>query len=82
MSKTIEGVPESISRKDYLSLFTAVGLTPDRVKSLEFRSDGVHAEVFEVWPDGSRRLANKSGDGGYAKHTIFIPVMDEGGDAA
>ena len=72
MSKIIPGVPESITREQYLSFFTAVGINPERTMSLKFERDGIHAVVFETAADGSRIITND----GFAMHTIFIPVID------
>ena len=76
MSKTIPGVPESVTREQWLSFFTAVGITPELTKSLCFEPEGIYATVFEVGPEGHRILTNDS----FAKHTIFIPVTDSLGD--
>lgn len=75
MSKTIEGIPESFTREQYVALFDAVGLSPYDLVSLEFRAEGVYAEVFERDTTGKRIFSQH--DGGFAKHRIFIPV--EGG---
>ena len=79
MSKTIQGVPDSISRADYIAMFEQYGFTPEDVKSLSFEPDGVRAVVFDRHPEsGGRYFANMTtGEGGYAKHDVFIPVRDE-----
>ncbi len=77
MTKQIPGVPESLSREQYLSLFHGVGIDPARTLSLRFLADGVEAVVFEVDERGNKVLANdpENPDGGsWAKHTIHIPV--------
>lgn len=75
MSKTIPGVPESMTREQFTSLFTAVGIKPEDTTELSFRSDGIYATVFERTPEGGRML-HEDGSG-YVKHEIFIPVIDK-----
>ena len=79
MSKTIQGVPDSISRADYTAMFEQYGFTPQDVASLSFEPDGIRAVVFDRHPEsGGRYLANRAtAEGGYAKHDVFIPVYDE-----
>ena len=78
MTKQIPGVPESLSREQYLSLFHGVGIDPARTLSLRFLADGVEAVVFAVDEQGKKILANDHEDlvagSGWAKHTIHIPV--------
>ena len=78
MSKTIQCVPDSISRADYIAMIRAAGFDPNNVASLTFEVDGIHAVVFERNADGMRFFADMTtGEGGYAKHDVFIPVHDE-----
>lgn len=91
MSKTIEGVPEFFTREQYLSFFTAAGVTPSDIMSLRFLPSSVEAVVIERDADGHRLIAQDnscicSSDGvdddctaqhGYAKHTIIIPVREK-----
>ncbi|KAA0979881.1 hypothetical protein FQ154_01605 [Paeniglutamicibacter gangotriensis] len=74
MSKTIPGVPESVTREQWLSFFTAAGITPELTKSLRFEPEGIYATVFEAGPEGRRIVTDSNG---YAKHEIFIPINDE-----
>ena len=73
MSKEIPGVPESITRAAYISLFESVGIAPNRTIELNFRPNGIYATVFVLDDKGGKML---DGDG-IAKHSIFIPVEDE-----
>lgn len=75
MSKTIPGVPESLTREQFTSLFTAVGIKPEDTKELVFRPGGIYATVYERTPEG-RRLLHEDGSG-CVTHEIFIPVIDE-----
>ena len=78
MSKTIEGVPESITREQYLDLFRALGIDPKELVSLTFVADGIHAVVFALNDQGRRIVGmNIKPNGGYAKHTIYIPIEGE-----
>lgn len=72
MSKTIPGVPESISRADYSSLIAATGIDPKMITELSFKADGISATVFYINKDGAK-VADKLGET-YAKHIIYIPV--------
>lgn len=80
MAKIIEGVPEFITREDYIDLIAASGLDPNNLQDLRFSSDGIHAVVFHRDEDGARRLDNSPGATGYLKHRIFIPVRDSKDD--
>lgn len=75
MSKVIEGVPESISRADYGRLIESVGLDPDQLRSLEFKPDGVYAEVVDVDAKGHVRFQGDE----VVVNKVFVPVLDEDG---
>ena len=79
MSKTIQGVPDSISRADYIAMIERCGFDPNNIASLTFEGDGIRAVVFDRHPVyGGRYLADMTtGEGGFAKHSVFIPVLDE-----
>lgn len=68
MTLTIEGVPEFLTRDQYLALFRTLGFEPERLTELRAAPDGVHALVFVVDADGKRHPT--------AKHRVFIPVRD------
>ena len=70
MSKVIEGVPESITRDAYISLFEAVGIAPNRTLELSFRANGIYATVFVLDDNGAKMIDGDS----IAKHSIYIPV--------
>jgi hypothetical protein len=78
MSITIDGVPDHLTREQYVAIFSAVGFDPNEVIELRAAPDGVHALVFAQHPDGRRILA--SDRSGYAKHRVFIPVRDDDAD--
>lgn len=72
--KTVNGVPESLTREQYTSLIAAVGFNVENLRKLEFRVEGVYAEVVERRPDGSFVIHSK--DGTVAVNTVFIPIRD------
>lgn len=73
MSKTIVGVPESVSRAAWIAMFKQYGFDPGNVKSLQFHHSSIEAVVFEVDEAGTKLL----GEDGYIKHIVSIPVVDE-----
>lgn len=73
MAKTIDGVPETISREALTSFLSNFGFKPEDLSNLNIGPEGVTAVVFERNEDGSRKL-NTSGINGYVKHAIRIPV--------
>lgn len=98
MSKEIEGVPESVTREQYLSFFRSVGFEPENIKSLRFMPNSIEAVVFERI-DGLRFLVEDQecicpktlhqdvdpsceAQHGFAKHTVIIPVTDDGIEGA
>lgn len=74
MSKTIPGVPESITREAYTSLIEATGIDPCAITELSFRADGIYATVFYINALGAKE-ADKIGET-FLKHNIYIPVED------
>jgi predicted HAD superfamily Cof-like phosphohydrolase len=78
MSKTIEGVPDFLTREQYLAPLVAIGLDPETVLEVRYANDRVHAVVAATFPDGSRRPDPASN--GLYKHRIFIPVRDDDAD--
>lgn len=75
MSKTIHGVPEFLTREQWVNMFRQYGFTPELTKELTFTHDGVRAVVFDVDEHGRKHL-DLDGSG-YAKHRVFIPVRDD-----
>jgi hypothetical protein len=76
MSMTIPDVPEYLTREQYISLMSAVGLDPDHLIELRFAADGVHALTLALAGDGKPRI-NRQTDA-YYKHRVFVPIRDEG----
>ena len=74
MAKTIQGVPESLTRDQFTAFIEQFGFDPKNLVSLTIDVDGVHAVALDLDEDGSRAI-NMSGNG-FAKHTIDIPVID------
>lgn len=78
MHKTIEGLPEFLTRAQYIAMFSSFGIDPANVLELRLASDGVHAVVFALDANG-KRMVDMQHDG-YYKHRVFIPVRREPGD--
>lgn len=80
-SITIPGVPETITRAQYVALIESVGFKPNDLASLRFTVEGIYAEVFARNADGARIIdhsAADNDDGSVAtvKHSVFIRVED------
>lgn len=75
----IEGVPESISRAEYLKMFTDIGLDPSNTKSLRFGANNISATVFALHPETGKKIPNEgpTGDPGWLKHTVIIHISDD-----
>lgn len=70
----IPGVPESITRTEYLALIEATGIDPKDVRKLEFRADGIYAEVHARSGNGSMMIASATDE--IVIHRVFIPVVE------
>lgn len=75
----VEGVPDSITRADYLRLVASTGLDISQVRAVELRRDGIYVTVKARRP-GGKGGAFITSDGydhdEVAVHRIFIPVVD------
>ena len=70
----LDSIPDAISREAYMEVIRLLGLDPHDLRSLEFRMDGIYAEVRATSEDGRPVLdlmANES-----VVHRVFIPVKD------
>ena len=67
---TLPGIPESIMRDDYLRLIEGVGFKVDDLVSLEFKTEGIYAEVYASDAKG-RYIVD--GDEP-ATHRVFIRI--------
>lgn len=76
MAITIPGIPDSITRADYLRLIESVGLDPMRLRSLEFRMDGIYAEVKASRPGKDENPVDLIDEGRMevATHRVYIRV--------
>jgi hypothetical protein len=72
--KTVVGVPESLTREQYVSLIESVGFEAKHLRSLEFRMDGIYAEVMDL-KDGKPHFG-VGNDVRLATNRVFIPVKD------
>lgn len=73
--KTIPGVPESITNEQYLGLVAGAGFDVRHVRKLEFRTDGIYAEVYHHDENGSRYHADCPDHTEAACHRVWIPVV-------
>lgn len=72
--KTITVVPESITREQYLGMITAVGFDVKNLTMLEFRTDGIYADVYDVDENGKKHI--DAGRNELVKNRVYIPVKD------
>lgn len=72
--KTIVSVPESLTKEQYTSLVESVGFAPSDVRRLEFRHDGVYAEVFDRDENGRIRMDRQADE--VVVNRVWIPVRD------
>lgn len=70
----LPGVPESITRTEYLSLIEATGLDLKDVRKLEFRVHGIYAEVFVRNANGRMQIDDVTDEP--FVHRVFIPVVE------
>lgn len=70
----IPGIPESITRDKYRTLLSAAGLVAEDLRSLEFRADGIYAEVLAKDESGRTRIDRANNE--VVIHRVFIPVDD------
>jgi len=73
MPITIEGVPEFLTRDQYVAIFAAFGFSPEDISELRAANDGVHALVFVRDENGRRHYPS-------TKHRVFIPVRNSDAD--
>jgi hypothetical protein len=73
--KTIPGIPETISRSDYLALIESLGLDIKDLKMLELRRDGIYATVMARNAEG--KLTADPATRETNVHRIYIPVVDD-----
>jgi len=70
--KTITSVPESITHETYTGLVAAAGFEPKNVRLLEFRGDGIYAEVYER--DAAGHIVVDQSASEAAVNRVWIPV--------
>jgi hypothetical protein len=72
--KKIDGVPESITRAEYVALIESVGLDVKDLRSLEFRLDGIYADVYDRDDEGRLRIDVQRDEA--IVNRVYIPVVD------
>lgn len=74
MAKSIPGVPESLTREQFLSIFAAINVDPHETTELHIMPEGISVTVIarnslgQMIPGLGKELA---------KHKVFIPVRNE-----
>lgn len=80
MSITIQGVPEHLTREQFLAPLIAIGFDPKSVTELRYAADGVHALVHYRDGNGAKWIDSSKDKGGLHKHRVFIPVLKDDAD--
>lgn len=71
----IAGIPEAISRKAYTQLVEACGFDPEGLVSLDFRPDGIYAEMYATDDRGDRMIDRQASRA--AVHRVYVRVVDD-----
>lgn len=74
MSITVEGAPATITREAYAALIAGAGFDVTRLRKLEFRSDGIYAEVKKTGPNGGDLIDDTLGEPRMVVETVFVPI--------
>lgn len=74
--KTIAAVPESITRQAYIDLIASIGFDANSLRKLEFRMDGIYAEVMDRDPTTGRILLEGGSSDEVALNRVWIPVKN------
>lgn len=71
----IPNVPEFVTRDACKTLVESLGIDEwNNLRSLEFRPEGIYAEVYARNEDN--RITADPENGGIAMHKVFIPIRD------
>lgn len=73
MAKSIPGVPESLTRAQFLSIFEAINVDPKETTNLSIAPDGISVTIVARTANGQLAIEGNS----IIKNTVFIPVRDE-----
>lgn len=77
MSITIPGVPESLTRAEYVALVEGAGFTATEVNALRFTPRGIYATLLVRNADGEQIPVDATSKKiKTAKHTVFVKVVD------
>lgn len=72
--KQIQGIPESITREQYLAMISAAGFDVNDLRRLEFRMDGIYADVMERSDKGHPVVDEQRNE--VVVNQVYIPVKD------
>lgn len=73
----IAGVPDTIPRKRFIELVETLGLDVKDLIRLNFKWDGITAEVYALNENGKRFCVDGEN---IAKRRVYIPVTDVDGE--
>lgn len=73
MAKRIPGIPESLTRAEFVSIFEAINVDPTEATELRVAPDGITVTVVARMANGRLAIDGNS----IIKNTVFIPVRDE-----
>jgi len=68
----INGVPESIPRTRYVEMIESLGFDTAQLRSLEWRADGIYAEVVATDGTGDMLIDRQRGE--LVTHRVYIRV--------
>lgn len=74
MAKKIPGVPESLTRAQFLAIFEAINVDPNETTDLRLAPNGISVTVVARTPNGQLAIDQNNS---VIKHSVFIPVRDE-----
>lgn len=73
----IEGIPETITRQQYVETIRGLGIDPEQLLELRWDHQGIHAVVYALNKDGMRFATGNRPNRRPATHKLFIRVEDE-----
>jgi len=76
VTKIIEGVPESLTREQYVGLIESVGVDPDTLIEMNFKPDGIYATVAAEDGAGYAVPDDSADEFSIMTHKVYVPVTD------
>lgn len=69
------GIPKTITREAYMAAVTNLGIDYKHLRSLEWRPDGIYAEVYASDVEGRRIIDTMTDE--VILHRVYIEAVDE-----